>query len=307
MKLRSKDVLGLDGMSREEISLVLDTAEGLREILSRKVKKVPTLRGKTVCTLFYEPSTRTRSSFELACKYLSADTLNLTVAQSSVKKGETLKDTAATLEAMGVDMVIMRHGISGSCHLLARILKASVINAGDGTHQHPTQALLDMLTIRDHKCNLEGLKVAIIGDVLHSRVARSNTWGLISMGAEVYLSGPPTLVPPELREMGARVVRLEEALDQADVVYVLRVQKERQDGGFFPSTREYARFWGIDDARFALAKPDALVMHPGPMNRGVEITSGVADCPRSTVLQQVTNGVAVRMALLYLLLGGDEE
>jgi len=308
LPLKSHDVLALEEMDAEDIRLILDTADSLKEIMFRAIKKVPTLRGKTVVTLFYEPSTRTRTSFELAAKYMSADTVSISTTTSSIQKGETLRDTVRTLEAMGADLVVMRHPVSGSCHYLARCLDAPVINAGDGMHEHPTQGLLDLFTIRERKGRLEGLTVAIVGDILHSRVARSDIWGLLKMGARVRVAGPPTLLPPGLEDVGVRVCRtVEEALQDADVVQVLRIQRERQRGGYFPSVREYAKFFGVNAARLGLAKPDVLLMHPGPMNRGVEITSDIADGPRAVIREQVTNGVAVRMALLYLLLGGREE
>ncbi|MDA8211253.1 MAG: aspartate carbamoyltransferase catalytic subunit [Clostridia bacterium] len=305
MGLKSKDLLGLRDITREEIELILDTAVPMKDIILRKIKKVPTLRGKAVVNLFYENSTRTRTSFELAGKYLSADTINIAASSSSVAKGETLKDTAKTIEVMGADVIILRHGASGSPHLLARHVKASVINAGDGTHEHPTQALLDMYTIREKLGRLEGLKVAILGDVLHSRVARSNIWGLTKMGAEVRVVGPSTLLPPEIEKLGVQAyTRVEEALEGVDVINVLRIQLERQQKGLFPTVREYARIFGLNAGRLKYAKPDALVLHPGPMNRGVEISPDVADGIQSVITEQVTNGVAVRMALLYLLTGG---
>jgi aspartate carbamoyltransferase catalytic subunit len=308
VRLKSRHVLTLEEMPREDMELILDTAQSMKEIIYRPIKKVPTLRGKTVVTLFYEPSTRTRTSFELAAKYMSADTVSIATATSSVQKGETLKDTARTLQVMGSDCVIMRHPVSGSCHFLARVLDVPVINGGDGMHEHPTQGLLDMFTMREKKGRLEGLRVAIIGDIYHSRVARSNIWGLKKMGASVVVSGPATLLPPEIERMGVEVTtRVEEAVKDADVVMVLRLQLERQQRGLFPSAREYSRLWGITRERLDLAKPDALLMHPGPMNRGIEISSEVADSPQSTIEEQVTNGVAVRMAILYLVLGGGEE
>lgn len=308
MKLKSRDILALEEMPREDMELILDTAGSMKEIIYRPIKKVPTLRGKTVVTLFYEASTRTRTSFELAAKYMSADTVSIATATSSVQKGETLKDTARTLRVMGSDCVIMRHPVSGSCHFLARVLDIPVINGGDGMHEHPTQGLLDMFTMREKKGRLEGLRVAIIGDIYHSRVARSNIWGLKKMGASVVVCGPATLLPPEIEKMGVEATtRVEEAVKDADVVMVLRLQLERQQRGLFPSAREYSRLWGITRERLNLAKPDALLMHPGPMNRGIEIASEVADSPQSTIEDQVTNGVAVRMAILYLLLGGGEE
>lgn len=307
LRLKRKDILGLEEMEPEEMTLILDTAESMKEIISRTIKKVPTLRGRTVFTLFYEASTRTRTSFELAAKYMSADVSSISVATSSVQKGETLRDTAKTLEVMGMDVVVMRHSVSGSCHFLARRLKASVINAGDGMHEHPTQGLLDMFTIREKKGSLKGLRVAIIGDIYHSRVARSNIWGLTKMGAEVAVAGPATLLPPGIEEMGVRAyTRVEEAIEGADVVNVLRLQLERQQKGLFPSQREYNLLFGVDEKRLGLAKKDVLLMHPGPMNRGVEIASEVADGAHSVITEQVTNGVAVRMAILYLLLGGEE-
>lgn len=305
MGLARKDLLGLKDITAEEIKLILDTAEAMKGIIGRDIKKVPTLRGRTVINLFYEASTRTRTSFELAGKYLSADTINIASSASSVVKGETLKDTGRTIEVMGADVIVIRHPAAGAPHLLAKTVKSSVINAGDGAHEHPTQALLDMFTIQEKKGSLEGLQVAIIGDILHSRVARSNIWGLIKMGAQVRLAGPATLIPPEVEKMGVKVFhRIEEAVEGADVINMLRIQLERQQKGLFPTIREYSRLFGLNKARLALAKPDAMVMHPGPMNRGVEITTEVADSVQSVINEQVTNGVAVRMALLYLLTGG---
>ena len=307
-RLRGKDLLGIAGLTAAEITLVLDTAEAMLEIGSRSIKKVPALRGQTVINLFYEPSTRTRTSFEVAEKRLSADTLNLAVAQSSVVKGETLIDTALNLEAMSPNIIVMRHASSGACHLLSRVCKAGIVNAGDGTHEHPTQALLDAFTMRRHKGRLAGLKVAILGDLLHSRVFRSNALLLTTMGAEVWACGPPTLTPPGLDRLGVRTTtRVDEAVGDADVVMMLRIQMERMEGGFFPSLREYFNVFGMTRERAALAKPDAIIMHPGPMNRGVEIASDVADGPSSVILEQVANGVAVRMAVLYLLAGGNEH
>ncbi|SHE34960.1 aspartate carbamoyltransferase catalytic subunit [Desulforamulus putei] len=303
-----KDLLGLRQLTPEEINLVLDTAVPMKEIIGRKIKKTPTLRGRSVVTLFYENSTRTRSSFELAAKFLSADTVGLSASGSSVAKGESLRDTGLTLTAMGVDVVVMRHPASGAAEYLARCIPAAVINAGDGTHEHPTQALLDMFTIREKKGSLAGLKVAIVGDILHSRVARSNIWGLTKMGAEVRVVGPATLLPPDIEQMGARVyTEVEAALEGVDVVNVLRIQLERQQQGLFPSLREYSRLFGINQKRLELTAPDALIMHPGPMNRGVEIDPQVAYGNRSVINEQVTNGVAVRMALLYLLTGGEHN
>ena len=314
MAFRRKDILTLEDMSVQEMQAILDNASSFKEILGRDIKKVPTLRGKSVLTLFYEASTRTRTSFELAGKYLSADTVNIATTTSAIVKGETLKDTAWTVEAMGIDCIVMRHPIAGAPHFLARICQASIVNAGDGMHEHPTQGLLDMFSIAERKGRLKGLKVAIIGDIFHSRVARSNIWGLGKMGADVWLAGPSTLIPPEVERMGEtfgsrggrlRVTyRVEEAIEAADVVMVLRLQIERQKKGLFPSIREYARLFGVNRRRLALAKDDFILMHPGPMNRGVEIASDAADADYSVIIDQVTNGVAVRMAVLYLLLGG---
>ena len=298
-------LLGMEDLTTEQILTVLDTARSFREVLDRPIKKVPALRGVTVCNAFFEPSTRTRVSFELAEKRLSADTVNFSLSQSSVNKGETLRDTIQNIEAMQVDVVVVRHWASGVPRYLARCLRARIINAGDGQHEHPTQALLDLFTIREKHGRIAGLKVAIVGDVRHSRVARSNIWGLTKLGAEVTLVGPRTLMPVEIERMGVRVVHsLEEGIRGVDVVYLLRLQRERQQGGFLPSLREYAMTFGLDRTRLELAAPGALVMHPGPMNRGVEIQSDLADGPRAVILQQVANGVAVRMATLYLVSGG---
>jgi aspartate carbamoyltransferase catalytic subunit len=303
--LNRKDLLGIKELSAEEISLILDTAEPMKEIIRRQIKKVPTLRGKAVINLFYEPSTRTRTSFELAGKYMSADTINIATSTSSVVKGETLKDTAKTIEVMGADVVVLRHAAAGAPHIIAKHVSASVINAGDGFHEHPTQALLDMYTMREKKGKLKGLTVTIVGDILHSRVARSNIWGLTKMGAEVRVVGPATLIPPGIEKTGAKVYyHLNEAITGADIVMVLRMQLERQQKGLFPTIREYARLYGVTRERLQPAKPGVLVMHPGPMNRGVEIAPDVADGVESLINEQVTNGVAVRMALLYLLAGG---
>ncbi|NQS77049.1 MAG: aspartate carbamoyltransferase catalytic subunit [Peptococcaceae bacterium] len=305
MRLRNKDMIGLHHSTVEEINLILNTAEAMKGIINRQIKKVPTLRGRTMVTIFYEPSTRTRTSFELAAKYLSADTVGIAAATSSVSKGETLKDTARNIEAMGADVVVLRHPMAGAAALLADTLKASVINAGDGAHEHPSQALLDLYTAREKKGRLEGLKVAIVGDIMHSRVARSGIWGYTKMGATVRLAGPATLIPKDVEKMGATVcANVEQALAGADVVNVLRIQTERQQQGLFPSLREYSRMFCINRERLALAAPDALLMHPGPMNRGIEISPEVADGLQSAITEQVTNGVAVRMALLYLLIGG---
>jgi aspartate carbamoyltransferase catalytic subunit len=305
MEFNRKDLLDLADLSADEINHIITTAEGFKEISERDIKKVPTLRGKTVVHFFHEPSTRTLSSFDIAGKRLSADTISLSAKTSSLTKGETLMDTARNLEAMRPDAIVIRHGASGAPHYLAKRIKASVINAGDGTHAHPTQALLDMMTIKEAKGELKGLKVAIIGDIAHSRVARSNIVGLKKMGAEVVVAGPPTMLPPDLAAYGINSFdRVEPALDGADVVMMLRIQFERIKEHLFPGEREYARFYGLNLKRLELAAPDVTVMHPGPMNRGVEISADVADGPYSVILEQVTNGVAVRMALLYLLIGG---
>jgi aspartate carbamoyltransferase catalytic subunit len=302
-----KDLLSIGDLTDDEIYLILDTAEAMREIGQRPIKKVPTLRGKTVVNLFYEPSTRTRTSFEIAEKRLSADTLNIAVATSSVLKGETLVDTAMNIEAMAPDMIVLRHPSSGAGHLLARLCRSRIINAGDGMHEHPTQALLDAFTIRETKGRIEGLKIVIVGDLLHSRVLRSNVLLLTKLGADVWACGPRTLVPVGLDRAGVTVsTSVDEAVADADVIMMLRIQQERMHGAFFPSVREYFNTFGMTRARVALARPDAMIMHPGPMNRGVEIASDVADGPFSVILEQVANGVAVRMAVLYLLAGGAE-
>jgi len=302
-----KDLLSIDDLSADEIYRVLDTAEAMREIGERPIKKVPTLRGKTVVNLFYEPSTRTRTSFEIAEKRLSADTLNIAVQSSSVLKGETLADTAMNIEAMSPDMIVIRHSSSGACNLLSRICKSRIVNAGDGMHEHPTQALLDAFTIKQHKPSIAGLKVAIVGDLLHSRVLRSNVLLLTKLGAHVFVSGPPTLVPRGIEQLGVTVATVDDAVRDADVVMMLRIQQERMQGAFFPSLREYYNLFGMTTERVSRAKPDVIIMHPGPMNRGVEIASEVADGPSSVILEQVANGVAVRMAVLYLLAGGVEN
>ncbi len=305
MILAKKDVLEMESLSVEEIEAILDTAETLKEISTRSIKKVPTLRGKTVVHFFYEPSTRTKTSFEIAAKRLSADTVSISASTSSIVKGETLVDTAKNLEAMNPDAIVIRHSAAGAPHLLARLVEASVINAGDGMHAHPTQALLDMMTVREKKGRLAGLRIAIIGDIAHSRVARSNIVGFSKTGAEVILAGPPTMIPMGVETLGAHITyHVEEAIKDADVVMVLRIQKERQQAFVFPSEREYAQCYGLTEKRLAEAKEDVLIMHPGPINRGVEIAPEVADGPHSVILEQVTNGVAIRMALLYLLLGG---
>ena len=306
--LRRKDLLGIAELSPEEIELILDTAEAMKEVGTRPIKKVPALRGKTVVNLFYEPSTRTRTSFEIAEKRLSADTLSIAIGTSSVVKGETLADTALNLEAMSPDMIVLRHASSGACHLLSRICRSAIINAGDGMHEHPTQALLDAFTIRERKKRLAGLKVAIVGDLLHSRVLRSNIHLLTKLGADVWVCGPPTLIPTDIRRFGVTPTSVvEDAVGDADVIMLLRIQLERMEGAFFPSLREYFRVFGMTESRMHLAKPDVMIMHPGPMNRGVEIASEVADGPYSVILDQVANGVAVRMAVLYLLAGGVEH
>ena len=304
--LRSRHLLGIDGLDAGEIALILDTAEAMKEIGTRSIKKVPTLRGRTVVNLFFEPSTRTRTSFEIAEKRLSADTLSIATATSSVTKGESLLDTVRNIEAMSPDMIVMRHASSGAPHLLARMCQSSIVNAGDGMHEHPTQALLDAFTIRSHKGRLAGLKIAIVGDLLHSRVLRSNILLLRTVGADVCVCGPATLVPPGLDRFGVRVTTsIDEAVEGADVVMMLRIQQERMYGHFFPSVREYFSLFGLTRVRLDRARPDVIVMHPGPMNRGVEIDSEVADGPGSVILEQVSNGVAVRMAVLYLLAGRE--
>ena len=303
-----KDLLSMEDLSVGDIELILNTADSLREISLREIKKVPTLRGKSVVHFFYEPSTRTRTSFEMAAKRLSADTMGLSATGSSVVKGETLVDTARNLQAMNPDLIVLRHPSSGAPRLLAREVKACVINAGDGIHEHPTQALLDLYTIREKKGCIEGLDVAIIGDIAHSRVARSNIIGLRKMGARVTVSGPPTMMPYQAESLGVRVVHdPAEAVRDKDVVMMLRIQLERESRVQFPSLREYATHFGLNRERMKGAKPDAIIMHPGPMNRGVEIASEVADGPYSVILEQVANGVAVRMALLYLLIGGSKR
>lgn len=308
MGIKAKDLLTMGQLSKEQIELILYNAREMKNIIKRDIKKVPTLRGKTIVTLFYEPSTRTRSSFELAGKYMSADVINISTTTSSVVKGESLKDTGLTMQMMGTDIVVIRHSMAGAPQLLGQYLKARVINGGDGFHEHPTQALLDMMTIKERLGDFKGLKVAIIGDILHSRVARSNLAGLRKMGAEVWLCGPPTLLPPGLKEMGARVTtNIDEALRGAQVVMMLRIQLERQQAGLFPSIREYSQIYGLTRDKLKMADADALVLHPGPMNRGVEISGEVADGLQSLINEQVTNGVAVRMALLYLMLGSKGE
>jgi len=304
-QLERKDLLGLEGMTAEELMLMLDTAASFKEIGERQVKKVPALRGKTVVNLFFEPSTRTRASFELAEKRLSADAVNISKSTSSVVKGESLRDTAENLQAMKIDVIVIRHAASGAPHFLARLLDASVINAGDGAHEHPTQGLLDMFTMREKFGDLAGKKVVIVGDITHSRVARSNIFGLVTLGTDVTVCGPPTMMPTGIENLGVKVESdLNHAVEGADVVNVLRVQLERQKVSLFPSLAEYSSIYGVTMDTVARMNPDGIVMHPGPMNRGVEISDEVADSDRAVILQQVTNGVAVRMAVLYLICEG---
>jgi aspartate carbamoyltransferase catalytic subunit len=308
VNLKSRHLLGIAGLLPEEITLILDTAEAFAQIATREIKRVPTLRGKTVINFFVEPSTRTRSSFEVAEKRLSADSLNFAASASSLVKGETLLDTARNLEAMAPDFIVIRHSQPGAPHFLSRHCRSAIVNAGDGAHEHPTQALLDAFTIRQHKKRLSGLKVAIVGDILHSRVARSNVLLLRTMGAEVTLCAPPTLMPRDVEACGARTTyHTDEAVEGADVIMMLRIQMERMHSGFFPSLREYAQLYGLDARRLGRAAGDAIVMHPGPINRGIEIMGDVADGAASVILEQVSNGVAVRMAVLYLLAGGGED
>ncbi|MGA1876305.1 MAG: aspartate carbamoyltransferase catalytic subunit [bacterium] len=302
-----KDLLGIQDLEKEEICTILETAESFKEILTRPIKKVPTLRGKTVVNLFLEPSTRTRISFEIAGKRLSADTINVSPSTSSLTKGESLKDTAKTLEALNPDIIVLRHSVPGAPHFLAQVSKFSVINAGDGAHEHPTQALVDLLTIREQRGKIEGLQIAIIGDILHSRVARSDIFALRKLGAKVRLIGPPTLLPPFVEKLDVTVEHhLEKGIRDCDIIILLRIQRERQAKVFFPSIREYSKLYGLTLEKLKMARKDVLVMHPGPINRGIEIDPMVADSPFSLILDQVTNGVAVRMAILYLILGGDE-
>ena len=305
MQLKIRHLLGLEGVDKEDINLILDTAESFKSVLKRAIPKVPTLRGKTVVNLFYEASTRTRFSFELAEKRLSADSVNFSKSTSSVSKGEDLKDTIRNIEAMRIDFVVMRHSSPGAAHFVSRCVDASVINAGDGAHEHPTQALLDMLTLRENLGDLKGKKIVIVGDILHSRVARSNIYGLKTLGADVGVCGPSTLLPVFIKDMGVKIYpHIEDAISEADVLNILRIQLERQKGGLFPSLREYRALFGVTRQRLAEAPKNLIIMHPGPMNRGVEIDSEVADSEHSVILNQVTNGVAVRMAVLYLLSGG---
>jgi len=306
MSFRHKHIIALRDLNKEEIELLISTAESMREINNREIKKVPTLRGKTVINLFYESSTRTRTSFELAAKRLSADTVNISPSTSSATKGETLADTALNLLAMGPDIIIMRHAVSGSHYFLAEKVNCSIINAGDGAHEHPSQGLLDMLTMKDRFGRLDGLKVAIVGDITHSRVARSNIQGLTKLGSKVFVSGPPTMIPPGVEKLGDVTVcgTMKEAIEDADVVMMLRIQQERQGKTLMPNTREYARYFGLNPVNLKLAKPNAMVMHPGPINRGVEMSSYVVDGDQSHILKQVENGVAVRMSMLYHVSGG---
>lgn len=304
---KHQHILGIEQFSPEDIAYILNTAKSFKEISNRAIKKVPTLRGKTIINIFFEPSTRTRVSFEIAAKRMSADTFNISASMSSATKGESLIDTARNLEAMNPDIIVMRHGFSGAPHLLRQHINASIINAGDGTHEHPSQGLLDLMTVEEHKNRLAGLKIAIIGDIAHSRVARSNILGFTKMGASVFLAGPATFIPLGIEKLGAKVCSSPaEAVKDADVVMALRIQQERQNDPLIPSLREYAVHFGINKELLKNAKSDALVMHPGPINRGVEMNPDVADGPQSVILDQVTNGVAVRMALLYLVMGGDK-
>jgi aspartate carbamoyltransferase catalytic subunit len=306
MQFEKKHILDMASLSVDEIRIVLDTAESMKEISFRPIKKVPTLRGKTVVLFFYEPSTRTRSSFDIAAKRLSADSISLSASTSSIVKGETLIDTAKNMEAMKPDVMVLRHSSAGAPHMLARQVPFSIINAGDGMHAHPTQSLLDLMTVREKKGGIEGLKVSIIGDIAHSRVARSNCVGFTKMGAEVLLCGPPTMIPTGIETLGVSVTfDMYEAVMDADVIMMLRIQKERMQDYLYPSDREYARFYGLNPGRMKKAKSDVIIMHPGPINRGVEIAPEIADGPHSVILDQVANGVAVRMALLYLVLGGQ--
>lgn len=308
MRFEKKDILDIQSLDSKEIKLILDTAQGMKEISQRPVKKVPTLRGKTIVFFFQEPSTRTKLSFEIAAKRLSADTVAINKTSSSMAKGETLIDTARNLEAMNPDVIVLRHTSSGGAHLIAKQVKCSVINAGDGIHAHPSQALLDMMTIQEHKGSLEGLRISIVGDIAHSRVARSNIIGFSKMGAQVTICAPNTMIPMGIEELGCRAAKnMEACVEGADVIMMLRIQKERQGNLLFPSEREYASLFGLNMARVKLAKKDVIVMHPGPMNRGVEISSEVADSECSLILDQVTNGVALRMALFYLVAGGSRH
>lgn len=308
MRLKRKDLLGIEELRADEIELILSTAESFKEVSEREIKKVPTLRGKTIINLFYEPSTRTRTSFEIAAKRMSADAVNISASTSSVVKGETLKDTAKNLEAMRPDCIVIRHSSSGTPQMLSKYVGCSVVNAGDGAHEHPTQALLDMLTVKEKKGRIEGLRVAIIGDIAHSRVARSNIYGFTKLGASVTVAGPSTMIPPGIEMLGCKATTdMDAAIKDADVVMMLRIQLERQKESFFPTIREYSRLYGLNEERVKRAKDDLIILHPGPVNRGVEIASEVADGPYSLILDQVTNGVAVRMAIFYLLIGAARE
>ncbi|MEK7314473.1 MAG: aspartate carbamoyltransferase catalytic subunit [Deltaproteobacteria bacterium] len=308
MRLKRKDLLGMEELEKDEIELILSSAESFKEVSTREIKKVPTLRGKTVINLFYEASTRTRTSFELAAKRMSADAVNISVSASSASKGETLKDTVLNLEAMNPDCVVIRHSSSGAPHMIARYLKSSVVNAGDGAHEHPSQALLDLFTVKEKLGDIKGLNIAIIGDIAHSRVARSNIHGFTKLGAEITVCGPPTMLPMGIESLGCRVTHdMTEAIKSADVIMMLRLQLERQKKGLFPSVREYSSLYGLNKERLKKAKEGVLIMHPGPVNRGVEISPDVADGEHSLILEQVTNGVAIRMAIFYLLLGGVKE
>jgi len=305
MRFRKKHILDMESLSVDEITLILDTADRMKEISQRPIKKVPALRGKTVVLFFYEPSTRTRTSFDIAAKRLSADSLSISASSSSMVKGETLIDTARNIEAMNPDVIVIRHGSAGAPHMLAKIMKPSIINAGDGMHAHPTQCLLDLMTVRENRGKISGLRIAVIGDISHSRVARSNSIGFTKMGAHVVLAGPRTMIPKGIESLGVSVsYNVEEAIRDADVIMMLRIQKERQQDFLFPSEREYSAVYGLTTAKLKKAKENVLIMHPGPINRGVEIAYDVADGPYSIILDQVTNGVAVRMALLYLVTGG---
>lgn len=305
MRFDHKDLLNIESLSKREIQMILDTAEGMKEVSRRPVKKVPTLRGKTVVLFFQEPSTRTKLSFDIAAKRLSADTISISKSSSSIVKGETLIDTVKNLEAMNPDVIVIRHSSSGAAELIARRVKASVVNAGDGLHAHPTQALLDLMSVREKKGDIEGLNISIIGDIAHSRVARSNITGFTKMGANVTISAPPTMLPKGVEKLGCKVTRdIETCIDNADVIMMLRIQKERQESILFPSEREYADLFGLNKKRVQLAKPNVLIMHPGPINRGVEMANDVADGDHSIILEQVTNGVALRMAVFYLVSGG---
>lgn len=303
-----KHLLGLKDLSAEEIAIILDTAKSFVEVSERAIKKVPTLRGKTICNFFFEPSTRTRASFEIAEKRLSADTLNFAGSSSSLVKGESIKDTARNIEALKIDMIVIRHSSSGVPHQIAQYVDSRIINAGDGINEHPTQALLDMFTLREKKGTLKGLNVSIVGDILHSRVARSNIWGLTKMGANVTVCGPKTLIPMNIKELGVRLTHsIEKAVEGADAINLLRIQRERQNETFFPTLREYSRTFQVNSLVLKKAKKDVTIMHPGPINRGIELSDDVADCSQSVILNQVTNGIAVRMAVLYLLSGIKQE